>query len=229
MEHFGVGVRAGKYGNKLTRDNYAIISPKNSFYPQIINSREYYLNKFGFEAWTDPSCTEYSAEWCEWHLDNCLRNYDLSMEFFKRLNKDEFNSNIDSFLSKNKNFLSVIDLNEYFNESGYYIMVLDEYSQVYIGTTDDIAKRIREHWVGRTSFDRLLFPIGNVESSVMAIDSFRAFDTTRIYAYKTTGVFDLEDGYINQIKPEFLCNRLTGGHVLIPMTSDIKVKKLISL
>lgn len=62
-----------------------------------------------------------------------------------------------SFLKKYFGFEGVADLNEYDNNSGYYMLVLDKYKQIYIGTMYNIKKRIREHWVKRRPFDRLIF------------------------------------------------------------------------
>jgi hypothetical protein len=90
-------------------------------------------------------------------------------------------------------------------------MVLDRYSQVYVGTSkSDVIKRIKAHWSKRKSFDRLLLPMWNVKNSVMSIDSFRAMDTTRIYI-KQEKSFNNEDYYINQLPKEFIMNRINGG------------------
>jgi hypothetical protein len=60
---------------------------------------------------------------------------------------------IEGFLERNRQFTGVSDLNLYDGKSGYYMMVLDEYSQVYIGTTNDIKRRIRQHWSNSKPFD----------------------------------------------------------------------------
>ena len=107
------------------------------------------------------------------------------MEYFSLLNNDEFNIEINKFIESNECFVEVFDLNLYDQKPGYYLMILDEYCQVYIGTTDDIKKRVRQHWSNSKRFDRLLFPMGAVNSSIIAFDSFRSLDTTRIFAYTT--------------------------------------------
>ncbi|MCA1066182.1 GIY-YIG nuclease family protein (plasmid) [Rossellomorea sp. AcN35-11] len=199
--HFGVKVLGGNRGLKLTRDKYAIVSKKSS------------LIKFSRDIYDDDEGKLYSDDWCSQHLKQCLENYDLNMEFFSSLSPESFNQEIDSFLSENTEFNEVDDLNRYDGKPGYYIMALDEYCQLYVGTTKDIKKRIRQHWSNSKPFDRLLFPQGNVEGSMLSIDSFRAMDTTRIFAYETEETYNEEDDYINQFSPEYVSNRLGGGKI----------------
>jgi hypothetical protein len=199
--HFGVKVLEGKRGLKLTQENHAVVSNKNS------------LPRFSIDIYEDEEGKIYSDEWCKKQLRDCLENYDLNMKYFSLLSHDEFNAEISKFLENNKRFVEAFDLNLYDKKSGYYIMVLDEYCQVYIGTTDDIKKRIRQHWSKSKPFDRLLFPMGDVNSSLLSIDSFRALDTTRIFAYTTKRTFDMEDKFINQFSSKFVCNRIGGGKI----------------
>lgn len=215
--HFGIKVLEGKRGLKLTRDNYAIISKKNS------------LVKFSQDIYEDESGKTYKDQWCKEHYDECMKNYDLNMEYFSLLDHDEFNNEIDKFLKRNSEFVEVFDLNLYDHKSGYYLMVLDEYCQIYVGTTTDIKKRIRTHWSASKPFDRLLFPMGAVNKSILSIDSFRALDTTRIFAYLTDKLYDNEDDFINQFSNKFICNRIGGGRVqggLLEAITMMKSRKL---
>lgn len=139
--HFGIKVKPGKYGLKLNRDTYALINKKNSFRPNAI---------------------PYTDEWCLKQREDSLINYDLNMEFFSIIDHNKFNYEIDSFINKNPMFVEIEDLTEY-NNSGYYVMILDQYKQVYIGTATNISKRIKQHWAGTKQFDRLIF--GGVEKS----------------------------------------------------------------
>lgn len=165
------------------------------------------------DIYADEEGKIYTAEWCENQLKDSLKNYDLNIEHFSLLNHSEFCKEIEGFLEQNRQFTKVSDLNLYDGKSGYYMMVLDEYSQMYIGTTNDIKRRIRKHWSNSIPFDRLLFPMGNVDSSILSIDSFRALDTTRIYAYETNKTFRSEDKFINQFPAKFMCNRMAGGKI----------------
>ena len=203
MKHFGVIVREGKYGLKLSRDKYALINNKNSL------CKFESLNSVG--AYLDEDGKFYTEEWCKQHQKDCLENFDLNMRFFHSLNHDDFENALQNFLSNNNQFVEIQDLNDCDGIPGYYIMVLDEYCQLYIGTSCDIKKRIRQHWSSQKSFDRLLFPMGNVKHSVMSIDCFRALDTTRIYVKRTLSTFSTEDVYINSIPQFYLCNRIGGG------------------
>lgn len=201
MEHFGVTVREGTYGFKLSREKYAIINNKNS------------LGKFDSlkNAYADEEANYYTEEWCDSYRKLCLENFDLNMKFFQSLHHDEFEEEIQRFLKKNKKFIEVHDLKQYSGVGGYYLMILDQYCQVYVGTTDNIKRRIQQHWTKIKSFDRLLFPMYAVNKSILSIDSFRALDTTRIFAYKTSNLYNLEDRYIKTFSSKFLSNRISGG------------------
>ncbi|MCM3571499.1 GIY-YIG nuclease family protein [Neobacillus mesonae] len=203
----------GKRGLKMTREKYAIVNDRNS------------LVKFSEDIYTDEEGKFYTNEWCENQLRDSLENYDLNMEYFSLLNHGEFCEEIEGFLKRNRQFTEVYDLNLYDGKSGYYMMVLDEYSQVYIGTTNNIKRRIRQHWSNSKPFDRLLFPMGNVDSSILSIDSFRALDTTRIYVYETNKTFTDEDEFIIQFPAKFLCNRLAGGKITGGLLQAIAMMK----
>ena len=215
--HFGLKIIEGKHGLKLTRENYALASNKNS------------LVHFSQDIYADEEGRVYSDEWCEEQLENCLKNYDLNMEYFSLLSHEDFNAEINKFLDEHKCFLEIFDLNLYEYKSGYYIMVLDEYCQLYIGTTNNIKKRIRQHWSKSKPFDRLLFPMEAVNSSIISVDSFRALDTSRIFVYLTERTYDDEDLLINQFPAKFVCNRLAGGKItggLLQAITMMKKRKL---
>ncbi|GAB4075220.1 hypothetical protein GCM10028778_27230 [Barrientosiimonas marina] len=199
--HFGVTVFPGKWGLKLTREKYALINKRNS------------LGKFKnmLHAYEDEKGKFYTDEWCLKHQSNCLRNFDLHMKFYHQLNHDKFESEIQAFKDKYPMFQDITDLNNYDQRAGYYVMILDEYCQVYVGTSGNIKERIRKHWGNSKPFDRLLFPIGAVDTSVMSIDSFRSLDTTRILVYETEETYTTEDEYISFFSPEFISNRISGG------------------
>lgn len=213
-KHFGVTVNEGKYGLKLVRENYAIINKKSSF-NRIMKSCDY----------EDKQNKLYNDEWCTNHKKKCLENYDLNIEFLSLLDHNEFSKEINKFLKVNNKFTEVTDLTVYNKKPGYYVMVIDEYCQVYVGTTDDIKRRIQQHWSKRKAFDRLLFPIGAVDTSVLSIDSFRAYDTTRIFAYVTDNLFAKEDDYIKLFSPKFVCNRIGGGEISNSLFQAIEIIK----
>lgn len=217
INHLGCRV---KESSKLTREKYAVISTKPSL-PMIEDMAEAYTNELG---------NEYNYDWCEGYQKKCLDNFDFNMEFFKSLQADEFNLEIDKFLNTFKQFEIVSDLEKYDSVPGYYIMVLDEYKQLYIGTSKDIKSRIKEHWRKSKRFDRLLFPMYNVKGSIISIDCFKALDTTRILAYETENIYTKEDTYINYFSSKFINNRIGGGRVnLYEMISSMRTRKIEEL
>lgn len=104
-----------------------------------------------------------------------------------------------------------------------YMMVLDEYKQVYIGKSVNIKKRIQQHWSCTKPFDRTLFPLYNT-NSVLSIDFFRALDTTRIYAWKTHMTFGFERDLVYDFPEKFSCNRI-GGDVDNPIDGMLTARK----
>lgn len=220
--HFGVLVVANKYGLRLTKENYAIINNRPSFSPGLscfdtVEFIETMDNKYVIDETKTignrhfVTKRHYTDSWCQQHYENCIKNFDMNMAFYASLDKALFERKLQSFLKKHTGFKRVTDLKEYDSQSGYYLMVLDEYKQVYIGTSDNIKKRIQTHWRTQKEFDRLLF--GTVENSRLSIDSFRALDTTRIYAYITQNTYHREDKYIRFFPDAYVCNRIAGGNM----------------
>ncbi len=188
-EHFGIILGESKYGYKLNRENFAIVNNKSSFGNGKI----------------------YDDEWCKEKYNRCMQNYDINMQRLFSLNSQDFENEINKFLELHPLFEEVTDLKKYDGVSGYYMMVLDNYCQVYIGTSGNIKQRIVNHWNKIVPFDRVIF--GNVETSIISIDSYRACDTTRIYVYRTNDTYTNEDEIINSINPIYCCNRTKGGNL----------------
>lgn len=170
-------------------------------------------------------------EECEKLQKKALYNFDLNMEFYKRLDRNKFNEEIKNFLFTHPEFVEVTDLNDYKNTTGIYIMVLDEYKQVYIGMTAakyGIKWRIQVHWNNVKTLDSLVF--GGVNESVLSIDSFRHLDTTRIFVCTDIDKNDLYSKEYELIEtafsPEFLTNRITGGDIADEKFA-IKPRKLV--
>jgi len=200
VKYFGVNIREKVDGLKLTRDNYVKINSKSSIFKGKVYS-EAEINK---------------------RVADSLYNYDLNMNYFSSLAQDEFAKEIENFSSTNENFKEIADLAPLSRVSGYYIMVLDKYKQVYIGSSQDIRVRILSHWSKQKEFDRLIF--GRKEDSILSIDSFRAYDTTRIFVYSTDNYIKLENDFINMFSKEFVLNRTSGG-TLLDLTEAILERK----
>lgn len=220
IEYFGVKIK-DKHTNKLTRDNYCIPTNKTEsqerrniekaeFYSKnnikaFIPS--YYLN-LPNEVFIDKNT--YADTWVKQHYEDCMYNYDLNMKYFNNLDEKLFNKKLDSFIKKNK-LKQITDLNQA-EVSGAYVLVLDEYKQVYIGISYDIKKRILSHWNNKKEFGRLIF--GSKDTSVISIDSFGAFDTTRVFIKKSgwyQNINRLEEELVSKFDDKYTLNRIRGG------------------
>ena len=202
MEHFGIKLINRGKSFKLTRDEFALISPKPSL--------PYFVSLAKRNAYTDDQGNEYTDEWCKEYRELCLKNYDLHMEYFSKLDKRYFEKALLAFLAKYRKFTEVKDLNDYVDTEGYYIMVLDEYKQVYIGKSENVKRRIMQHWSKTKPFDRTLFPMYAWDKSSFSIDFFRALDTTRIFVWKKHISEGVEAELISNFPPQFCTNRIGG-------------------
>lgn len=68
---------------------------------------------------------------CQHTFSDVEYNYDKNMEHFSRLSVTEFHNELAKFLKKYKDFKEIFNLNEC-EDVGFYLIVLDEYKQVYI-------------------------------------------------------------------------------------------------
>lgn len=151
----------------------------------------------------------YSNEYCAQHREDALENFDLNKAFFRQLSGKDFLGALNGMLETHQSLKPVTDLSAWDGVEGVYVLVLNFYKQAYIGQAYDIRARIRRHWSGTHKFDRLIF--GTKETSVLSIKSFRALDTTRIFAAKTTRGLQLEERLVKAVPPDFLLNRVPGG------------------
>lgn len=202
MEHFGVKLIDRGNGFRLTRKGFAQINTKPSL--------PYFESLAKRNAYTDEHGTAYSESWCAEYREICLKNFDRNMEYFSKLDKTAFDAALSSFLLKYKRFVEVSNLNDFNGVEGFYIMVLDEYKQAYIGKSEDIRKRIMQHWSKTKAFDRTLFPMYAWEKSTFSIDFFRALDTTRIYVWKRKMSDGIEAELIKGFPTQFCTNRIGG-------------------
>ena len=209
IEHFGVLIKKSEK-NKLSRENYAVIDKKSSTW----YSKRKFLYKTAEERqkyYDDEECKIYSDSFCVAWREKCLINFDKNMAFFEQISKEEFEKALQKMLQSNKRIKQIFDLNDCKSMSGIYIMVLDEYKQAYIGQAQDIKKRIMQHWSRKKPFDRLIF--GEVDKSVLSIDSFGALDTTRIFVLETASLNSSEKIVVNKMPQHFKLNRIGGGTI----------------
>ena len=136
-------------------------------------------------------------------------NFELNMKYFNSLSSDEFNKYLEEFMLENE-FVEISDLKNYIGISGIYVMLLDEYNQVYIGITNNgIKERIKQHWNANKEPERLIF--GQAFNSVLSIDSFGALDTTRIFVKTDGDLYAIENKFVEEFDKRFLLNRTMGG------------------
>ena len=210
--HFGLDVRSGtKYGLNIERETYAQINKRSSsYFPRDAYPEGYW--EAVAHNYDDDEHRFMSDEWCHGHQARALENFDLNMAYFEALDHEEFDAAVTAAVATQKGMVEVTDLSEWKGKGGLYVMVLDDFCQAYVGVTESeggVAGRIRQHWTSSKAFDRLLF--GDVSSSILSIDSFRALDTTRIFAAKSRNPFNLEDKIIQALPSKFVTNRVAGG------------------
>lgn len=189
VTHFGISIKNKSDGLKLTRENFVKVNNKSSF----------------------GNGKVYSESYIKKQIEDSLYNYDMNMEYCYSLSKEEFNKELLNFLEKADFFVETTDLTSVNEIPGYYVMVLDEYCQAYVGRAKNIKKRIQTHWSKQKEFDRLVY--GSKEKSILSIDSFRAYDTTRIFMYLTADIEGQEDIFINMLDQKYLLNRTKGGRL----------------
>ena len=213
VSHFGITLKLKTRDYNLNRENYVVSSNKgtmgkNRSYIQALKDNNQKIIDSYSKIYADKEGLIYKEEWCKKQTANALINYDLNMDFFKKLSISKFDDELTKFLTTTE-FFEITDLSK-FSCSGYYAMVLGEYCQIYIGTSNNICRRIKQHWSGgKMKLDRLI--CGHVDKSKLSIDSFRALDTTRIFVYPTENLYNMENKYIAGFSDEFICNRLNGG------------------
>ena len=221
--HFNCRLRKNE-NNKISRENYCSITNELDYQDKknIRNATEYF-NYYKKEPLLVPEqyykipnkifkdFEHYTDEFVQNHYKDCMKNYDLNMSFFSQINHEEFDLYLDKFIKKNK-FKQISDLSIVKGVAGIYVMVLDEYSQCYIGKSEDIKQRILSHWSKKKHFARLIN--GSVDTSILSIDSFGALDTTRIYYKKILSLYERdeqEQNLVTRFKKEYRLNRVDGG------------------
>lgn len=213
ITHFGLEVQPRKRGYFLNKENYVSMNNRRSLGKDEVYKRALEANNIEILAYyegiyADSEGLIYTEDTCNRFLHEAMENFDLNMAFFSKLDRKKFNAEIDLFVKKTK-FKNVYDLNSCCC-AGYYVMILDGYCQLYVGTSKNIKDRIRQHWNGgKLRLDRLV--CGSVNTSKLSIDSFRCLDTTRLLVYRTQNIYSTEDDYIGYFSDDYLCNRVKGG------------------
>lgn len=225
--HFGILINSDKKYLKINREEYAKIDKKNHFLSKskkqhekmkwYANSDKPYLVKYSksyfdnyLNVFEDETLKTYTDKYCIEHQKNCLINYDLNMNFFNKIKYSDFEKIISKIRKRFKKLEEIEDLKNYEKKGGIYILILDEYRQIYVGQSNNIKKRILQHWTKRKEFDKLIY--GKKETSVLSIDSFGALDTTRIFVIDNLNEqMYLEEKIVDYIPQKYLLNRTKGG------------------
>ncbi|TCJ23791.1 hypothetical protein E0W80_09540 [Microbacterium sp. PI-1] len=226
--HFGIPIRATRgLSLRMTRDTYARINRRSSL-PRWHREMDPDLwDSVGYR-YEDAEHRVYTDAWCEEMQIQALANYDLNMAHFASLNHAAFDAALQRAVKSQRRMVEVTDLTKWDGVAGLYIMVLDESRQAYVGATDasvGIQKRIKQHWTGTKSLDRLIW--GNPQTSIISIDSFRALDTTRIFSLKTTRSFAGENPLLEKFPPEYMLNRVPGGRDVAKLADILGVDALM--
>lgn len=208
IEHLGDTLRDSKFGFRMTRAMYGY--PSRAPHNKI--RRDQVSEAFWADvawAYRDDEHTRLSDAYLLVQRDEALRNYDLSMAYFASLDATEFEGALQHVLTKARTLKQVEHLPDWNDAEGVYIMVFDDYKQFYVGRSDNIRERIKQHWAGRKSFDRLVF--GGLYSSILPVDELRALDNTRIFAARSRNQWALEERTEAAADPRFCLNRMAGG------------------
>lgn len=166
-------------------------------------------NKINIENYLNLKFKNQDKDFIKEQTKRIKYNYELNMKYFNSLDYNEFNQYINTFMKKNK-FVEVKDLKQYIGKKGIYVLILDEYKQVYLGLTDrGIKERIKDHWNAKKEPERLIF--GQAFNSILSIDSFGALDTTRIFVKLDGPLYEIEYKMVDEFDKRYLLNRTMGG------------------
>ncbi len=215
VEHFHIPLPRQPEDLRLSRENYICTTRDGRYY---------------FERGRLERAPE---QWAAVR-EGALRNYDLTMAWLARLPRAGFERAIGRLPERFPELRPVDDLTRWGDVPGVYVLVLDGYKQVYVGLArgrGGIRQRIVVHWQKKMAFNRLL--AGPPERSIMAIDAFRALDTTRIFAAEVGearaegalagqageaqagmgAAAQLERAVFDALPEPFLCNRTVAGYL----------------
>lgn len=208
MQHFGEWLSSSQFGDVMARATYGYPSrtPHQRFRREQMPARYWEGRAWQFR---DEEQTRFSDAFLLWNRDEALRNYDLSLAYFDTLDAAEFETALTAVLSEGRSLRLVGDLTQWEGAEGVYVMVFDGFKQLYVGQSGNVRKRVRQHWSGRKSFDRLVY--GTPYDSILPVDELRALDTTRLYAARSLHPDPLEERLERAADPRFTLNRMAGG------------------
>ncbi len=176
-----------------------------------------------FLLYLDNYAIIHTDDQCEELRQRALANYDINMQYCSSLNKTAFRADIKRFLKEHPDFQKVEDLHVYNKRQGVYVMVLGGFCQAYIGISKNIFNRIQQHWLyNQKPLDRLI--MGDVETSIMSIDSFLPLDTTEIYVKLMP---DATDELLSMTEKELVCNSIDQRYLLNRTQGGTGIENLV--
>lgn len=196
----------------------------------LISKEVYMPNEAEIEAFKEKY--NFTNEKVKKYLLAVELNYELNMNCYNSLDEKDFNLHLKQQI-KRFHLKECTELNEVENISGVYVMVLDKYKQVYVGQAKNIKQRITQHWNKRFPLSRYL--LGDICSSVLAIDSFGQLDTTRIYYLHVPeenhkyDITTMEGLVLSAFHPKYTINRTRyDGNSKDDFTAFMKTEELIN-
>lgn len=208
LTHLGEPIGYSKFGQRMSRKmyGYPMRSEKQSAKKEWVGQAYWDATAW---AYRDEDHRQLSDAAILAMRDRALVNFDLSLAYFAALDPAEFESSLQALLARHPKMKQVEHLPDFEDVSGVYIMVFDEYKQMYIGKADNVRRRVKQHWSNRKPFDRLVY--GSEYTSIFPVDEFRQLDNTRLFALKSDTPYNLETKIEKSADKRFCLNRIDGG------------------
>lgn len=127
------------------------------------------------------------------------QNYDLNMDYYSKLNHDEYLNALDLVISKYE-LREIDDLDEVKGISGDYLLCLDDFHQFYF-SGGNLRTEITKTWYSPSNF-----MVSCERNYSLEIRNFGIFDTKRIFVNSDKDQIDyslLTENEVKMIKKEF--------------------------
>lgn len=178
-----------------------------------------YMNKrlnYYIQKWIDENDKPLKGNHLFDNLAYWYLTYENHISSRLLLDKESYRKTIEDFLKNNPSFYEVFDLNELNNVKGIYLLILDNYCTYYIGQSNDMKKRIKQHW------NRKNYWTGT------GIDLYKPKDTTQVFVLPTSknNLDKYEKEFVKYLA-KYSNNVLPGGHnISIDEISEHIAKKV---
>lgn len=217
IEHLGLRLRGNESSLWLSPETYVTTSRRlHQGWPHGSLSGD-----VSQPCWLGELCgSSYELDEGGWHRkvapelydelrEQALVNLELNLRYFGGLDRAAFSGMIDGLQERFARLRTMTDLTVLDGVPGVYVLVMDGYCQAYVGQSGDMLRRIRQHWSYHRAINRLVW--GDAETSVLPVDAFRALDSTRVLAWRTTRTDLYEQRVEAAVERQFSANRIEGG------------------